>query len=116
MGVGAPGGGLGTAGEWQSCGHREQQAKGNRHKLRGLDTGLGCRWHKNGPMTPTLDILHAIAARADRHHLVDLTPAEQEFALTLEGRRLLERIQLGFPEYRLSATALALLAQQPSSS
>lgn len=64
-------------------------------------------------MTSTIDILRAIAARADRHHLVELTPAEQDFALTLEGRRLLERIQLGHAEYRLSAAARAMLADHP---
>lgn len=65
-------------------------------------------------MNSTIDTLRAIAARADRHHLVELTPAEQEFAVTLEGRRLLERIQLGHAEYRLSAMARAMLAEQPA--
>jgi hypothetical protein len=65
-------------------------------------------------MTTTIEILRSIAARADRHNLVELTPIEQEFAVTLEGRRLLERIQLGFAEYRLSAVARALLVAHPA--
>lgn len=59
-----------------------------------------------------IDILRTIAARADSEHVAALTPAELEFAMTLEGRRLLECIRLGSNEFRLSAAARRQLAEQ----
>lgn len=56
------------------------------------------------------EILRAIAARADNEHIAALSPAEVDFAMTLEGRRLLECIRLGSNEFRLSRRARELLA------
>lgn len=58
-----------------------------------------------------IDLLRAISARADNEHTAHLTEAEQEFAMTLEGRRLLECIQLGGSEFRLSVAARKLLTE-----
>ena len=58
------------------------------------------------------DVLLAIAARADNEHIATLTPAEFEFAMSLEGRRLLHSVQLGSSEFRLSRSALTLLASR----
>jgi hypothetical protein len=65
-------------------------------------------------MTPT-ETLRAIAARADAEHVATLTAPEFEFAMTLAGRRWLECIQLGGHEFRLSAAARKLLAEDPPS-
>jgi hypothetical protein len=59
-------------------------------------------------VTP-LDLLKAIAARADAERLVVLTKTEIPFAMTLEGRRWLERVQIGKNEFRISAAARKLL-------
>lgn len=59
-----------------------------------------------------MDILRAIATRADNELIAALTPAEREFAMTLEGRRLLECVQLGGTEFRLSTAARRLLADE----
>jgi hypothetical protein len=56
------------------------------------------------------EVLLAIAARADNEHIATMTPAEFEFAMTLEGRRLLQSVRLGSSEFRLSRSALTLLA------
>lgn len=56
-------------------------------------------------------ILRGIAARADDEHIAALTPAEIDFAMSLEGRRLLESVRLGSTEFRLSRVARELLAQ-----
>lgn len=68
---------------------------------------------ENAAMTLALpdrtDILRAIAARADNEHIATLSPVELEFAMTLEGRRLLECIRLGSNEFRLSRLARELL-------
>jgi len=61
------------------------------------------------PMNP-IETLQAIATRVDSEHVATLTPAEHDFAMTLEGRRLLECIRLGASEFRLSASARKLLA------
>jgi hypothetical protein len=58
------------------------------------------------------EVLLAIAARADNEHIATLTPAEFEFAMTLEGRRLLHSVRLGSSEFRLSRSALELLASR----
>jgi hypothetical protein len=63
-----------------------------------------------------IEILQAIAARADGEHIVTLTAQEFDFAMTLAGRRWLECIQLGSHEFRLSAAARKLLAEGPSNS
>jgi len=64
-------------------------------------------------MNPALpdrtDILLAIAARADNEYIAALSPAELDFAMTLEGRRLLESVHLGSTEFRLSRLARELL-------
>ncbi|MDE2368503.1 MAG: hypothetical protein KGN16_05975 [Burkholderiales bacterium] len=56
--------------------------------------------------------LSAIAARADAEGYVKLTAAEVEFALTLDGRRLLRRFSLESDQFRLSSAALALLVAE----
>ena len=63
------------------------------------------------PMNP-IEILRAIAARVDSEHVATLSATELDFAMTLEGRRLLECIRLGSNEFRLSAAARKLLAEQ----
>jgi hypothetical protein len=55
------------------------------------------------------ELLLAIAARADNEHVAALTPAEIDFAMTLEGRRLLHSVRLGSTEFRLSKAARELL-------
>ena len=57
------------------------------------------------------EILRAIAARADHDHVALLSPTEMDFAMTLEGRRLLECVWLGSSEFRLSKRARELLAK-----
>jgi hypothetical protein len=61
-------------------------------------------------MNPT-ETLKAIAARADGEHIASLSPAEYDFAMTLEGRRWLECIRLGNMEFRLSLAAGKKLAE-----
>ena len=58
-----------------------------------------------------LEILRAIAARADSEHIAALSPAEIDFAMSLAGRSLLESVRLGSTEFRLSRVARDLLAQ-----
>jgi hypothetical protein len=57
-----------------------------------------------------MDILRAIAKRADNERIAALTRAERDFAMTLAGRRLLECVRLGGAEFRLSVAARKLLA------
>ncbi|MBU6257614.1 MAG: hypothetical protein KGL18_02290 [Burkholderiales bacterium] len=57
-------------------------------------------------------LLSAIAARADAEGYVKLTAAEVEFALTLDGRRLLHRFSVDSNQFRLSSAALALLVAE----
>ncbi|MBN8487564.1 MAG: hypothetical protein J0M20_07565 [Burkholderiales bacterium] len=61
------------------------------------------------------DILRAIAARVDNEHIASLTLEEIEFAMTLEGRRLLQSVRLGSSEYRLSRLAREVLQQRAAS-
>lgn len=56
------------------------------------------------------DILRAIATRTDNEHIADLTPEELDFAMTLEGRRLLHAVRLGSEEFRLTKAARDTLA------
>lgn len=58
-----------------------------------------------------IQTLRAIAARADAEHIATLTAAEIDFAMTLEGRRLLECVRLGGNEFRLSIAARKLLSE-----
>jgi hypothetical protein len=57
-------------------------------------------------------ILRAIATRADNERIAVLTHTERDFAMTLEGRRLLECVRLGGAEFRLSIAARKLLANE----
>lgn len=60
-------------------------------------------------MTPALstrdEILSANAARADNEHIAALTPEEIDFAMTLEGHRLLHSVRLGSEAFRLTKAA-----------
>lgn len=62
--------------------------------------------------TAPVDMLRAIAMRVDNERIAVLTPAEQAFAMTLKGRRLLECVRLGGVEFRLSTAAGKLLAEE----
>jgi hypothetical protein len=58
-----------------------------------------------------IELLQDIAARSDNEHVAVLSAAEQDFAMTLAGRRLLECVKIGRSEFRLSPTARKLLAE-----
>lgn len=57
-----------------------------------------------------LDQLKAIASRADWQGEVELTPRELRFALTLEGRRLLDRADVNQQRFRVSAEGRRLIS------
>lgn len=62
----------------------------------------------------TLQLLRSVAARADGEGIAALRSDEQAFAMTLTGRRLLERIRLDGNAFRLSSRARELLTHRAS--
>lgn len=66
----------------------------------------------NEQSATSIAFLRAIATRADNERIAELTHLERAFAMTLEGRRLLECVQLGGAEFRLSVAACKMLADE----
>ncbi|MBK7615443.1 MAG: hypothetical protein IPJ08_13475 [Burkholderiales bacterium] len=66
----------------------------------------------NEQAATSIALLRAIATRADNERIAELTHLERAFAMTLEGRRLLECVQLGGAEFRLSIAACKMLADE----